>query len=426
MTHTPDMDSEAREPALATGPGRAGSPQHENGTGAPEDAAAFPVDLSPGALRRHFSAAFEPRPALYWTDLLCSATLGWGCFVLSSIQPAWSAAGMVLLLAATLALYRAVLFIHELTHLRRGSVRGFETVWNLLVGLPLMVPSLMYVGSHNEHHKRAIYGTDADPEYEALAFWSPLRIVASTATMFVIPAALVLRWGLFGPLSWLVPPARPFVVGRLSTLAINPRYVRPMPQGKNALRWRLQETGGAVLVWTVVAACALGWLGWEVLARWYVVGCGILTLNHLRTLAAHRYDRTGDVLTEGEQLLDSVNLVGPAWITALGAPVGLRYHALHHMLPALPYHSLGAVHRTLMREVPADSPYLQVSSQGIVKTVRTLLRRADGYRRSGGTRPGGRSGGSIGSQRPRGQSLGVGHPGTGTPSTSMARRGLVG
>eukprot|EP01035_Chromulina_nebulosa_P007781 gene7781-10516_t len=45
------------------------------------------------------------------------------------------------------------------------------------------------------------------------------------------------------------------------------------------------------------------------------------------------------------QYLDSVNVPPPGLLPALWAPVGLRYHALHHLLPSVPYHALGGVPR---------------------------------------------------------------------------------
>ena len=52
---------------------------------------------------------------------------------------------------AVLSLYRAVVFIHELAHLSPGRVPGFRVAWNLLCGIPLLVPSFLY-GSHRDHH----------------------------------------------------------------------------------------------------------------------------------------------------------------------------------------------------------------------------------------------------------------------------------
>ena len=53
---------------------------------------------------------------------------------------------------SVLALYRGVSFIHELTHLRSGAIPGFFWGWNLVIGVPLLVPSFMYAGVHQLHH----------------------------------------------------------------------------------------------------------------------------------------------------------------------------------------------------------------------------------------------------------------------------------
>jgi fatty acid desaturase len=59
-------------------------------------------------------------------------------------------------------------------------------------------------------------------------------------------------------------------------------------------------------------------------------------------------------------------------VTALVAPVGLRYHALHHYLPSLPYHSLGMVHRQLLAELPVDSAYRRTPHEGLIPTLQRL------------------------------------------------------
>src|SRR5512146_2150721 len=90
-----------------------------------------------------------PNSAIYWTDMLGSALLGYAAlFAAMFVQPAWLAIGAGLV--AILALFRAGSFIHELTHIKKGAVRGFRFTWNLIVGVPLLIPSFMYEGVHNQ------------------------------------------------------------------------------------------------------------------------------------------------------------------------------------------------------------------------------------------------------------------------------------
>jgi fatty acid desaturase len=100
----------------------------------------------------------------------------------------------------------------------------------------------------------------------------------------------------------------------------------------------------------------------------------VLTLNGLRTLGAHRYTNTGGEVTFLDQLLDSVNYPNRPFISALWAPVGLRFHALHHLFPSMPYHNLAQAHRRLMAELPADSPYRQTESPGLAMSLVQLWR----------------------------------------------------
>jgi fatty acid desaturase len=56
--------------------------------------------------------------------------------------------------------------------------------------------------------------------------------------------------------------------------------------------------------------------------------------------------------------------------------VGLRYHALHHLFPSLPYHSLGIAHRRLMAQLPADSPYRGTIRGSFLEAAREMWRSA--------------------------------------------------
>jgi len=328
------------------------------------------------ALRRRWSRVYQPNPLIYWPDMIGSTLLGWSAYVVAASGRYGLTVSLIAFVVATFALYRAALFIHELSHLKRGDLTGFGTVWNLVVGIPITVPSLTYISSHREHHKRSVFGTPQDPEYQPIAHWRPWRIIASGLPLLFVPALLLLRWGVLGPLSYLIPPLRRVVVGHVSTLVINPAYRRRMPRGRDKVRWALEETGAAIFVWSATASVFFGWLSLRWFAVWYAVAAGILLMNHMRTLAAHRYENEKWPMDLTGQYLDSVNLSAGSWITALAAPVGLRYHALHHLLPMVPYHALGTIHRALMAEMPSDSWYRAADGGGIVDTTRGLLRKA--------------------------------------------------
>ena len=331
--------------------------------------------LNVGEIVKEIGPDFESSRIIYWGDLLTSAFVGWAAFVISARVPFGSLPHAIATLVAVFAVLRAAQFIHELAHLKRGQIPGFELVWNLIIGIPFMIPSLMYVGSHMDHHQRMGFGTNDDPEYAQIARWSRLRIAAFVFAVALLPIALAVRWGVLGPLSRLFPPLRRFVVGRLSTLAINSNYVRQMPTGDQIKRWNAQEAGAAVFVWAVVGAVFAGWIPIEVVVQFCIVGGGVLSVNQARTLVAHGYENEGEPMDTEAQLLDSINLRGWPVLTALVAPVGLRYHALHHYLPFIPYHSLGLVHRRLLAELPQNAPY-RATLRDVVGTLRGLWRNA--------------------------------------------------
>ena len=66
-------------------------------------------------------------------------------------------------------------------------------------------------------------------------------------------------------------------------------------------------------------------------------------------------------------------------LAVLWAPVGLRYHALLHLMPSMPYHSLGKAHARLCDHLGADSTYLRSSHRGmaplVVRIARSTMRR---------------------------------------------------
>jgi fatty acid desaturase len=86
-------------------------------------------------------------------------------------------------------------------------------------------------------------------------------------------------------------------------------------------------------------------------------------------------------MSHAEQLADSNNIVGAGPMIWLLYPVGMRYHALHHLFPSMPYHNMAEAHRLLMRHLPAHSPYRATNRRGVFDAAGSLLRAMGAYSR---------------------------------------------
>jgi fatty acid desaturase len=313
----------------------------------------------------------QPTSPIYWADMLGAAALGYaGLAGALLLRPAWLA--LVSGLVAVLALYRAGSFIHELTHIRKGSIQGFRLVWNAIVGVPLLIPSFMYEGVHNQHHGKTYYGTADDPEYLPLASMRPWTLPLFLVVAALAPIGLFIRFAVLAPLSLLSKKLRAQVVGRYSGLQINPKFVRPAPEGQFARDWRWMEMACSIWAIGLLTAVATGVVPLRAFLIFLAVTSGTMFLNQIRTLVAHLWENEGDPMSVTAQYLDSVNVPPPGSLPALWAPVGLRYHALHHLLPGVPYHNLAEAHRRLCRELEAESVYHQANRRGLAPLVGRL------------------------------------------------------
>lgn len=319
----------------------------------------------------------EPNARIYWADFLFHIVLGWGAFVFTLASPTLSLQQGVAFVVCALALYRTAIFTHELAHLRKGALRGLRTTWNILCGFPFLVPHFTYRGVHNDHHVRDVYGTGEDGEYVPFATLPPYRMVLYVLLSFVLPLLLVVRFVVLVPLAYLSPKLRRLVWERASSLTIDVNYRRPIST-KKEWSWKVQEAVTFAYAAGAILLVALDVLPVAVLVLWYAVEAFILFVNSLRTLAAHAYRNPSDRhLDVPGQFLDSVNVPGNRFLTPLWAPVGLRYHATHHLFPALPYHALGKAHRRLVRDLPDNSSYLETSRSSLWDALRRLWREAD-------------------------------------------------
>jgi len=331
-----------------------------------------PSGLVVPEIKKMLNDCFEPNPTIYWADFLGSTILGYGSLVLTEMLPTFSALWFVGFLVSVFALYRAVLFTHELTHQDRRKLPGFSIAWNLLLGVPFLVPSFMYRGVHTDHHKKNSYATHEDGEYIAFGaspFW---KTVAYIAQSFYLPLVLAIRFGVIAPLSFLHPKLRQLVMKKASAMAIRFDADRKVPGGIDYRNWHILEALCFVYVWAMVYVFASGLLSMGTFAHVYAVIVCAFIVNSTRTVVAHRYrNKAFTELSFQDQLLDSVNLEGNPIIGELVAPVGLRFHALHHLFAAMPYHNLAKAHFRLREKLPKDSIYHLTVEPNLLSAFRT-------------------------------------------------------
>lgn len=347
---------------------------------------------------------FTPNPLLYWADFLATIVCGHLAFsatrrlpeLLSrfqiELQPAWVCllAQGLCFVASCLLYFRAVNFIHELVHLPERRFLGFRGAWNLLCGIPFLLPSFTY-HTHLDHHRRRMFGTRDDGEYIPLSHLSPWWLLVYLSQCCWAPLVAVVRFAVVTPLTWVSSGFRDFVHRRMSSLVMDPRYLRPLPTPADLRTIRLQELLCCLWCWALVLAgpriMPPNWLPGFLLQA-YLTSVVLIFLNSLRTLAAHRFWSDGGEKTFVEQLLDSVDIAGSAPWEWLLNPVGLRYHATHHLFPSLPYHNLRAAHLRLHAELPADSPYRQTAERSLFTALWGLWRRSWQRKGEGTSAPG--------------------------------------
>lgn len=312
-------------------------------------------------LARDLSA---PNPLIYWSDFLASAIVGYAGLAFAIMGSSiWVQllAGVV----SVLGLYRAGSFIHEVTHIKHSAVPGFRFGFNMVIGVPMLVPSYMYEGIHNLHHARTRYGTEQDPEYLPLALMKPWTLPIFILVSLLAPFALLFRNAVLAPLSLIFPPLRTIVVERYSGLVINPSFRRRRAEGEARRNWIWQEVAASIWAIALLAGAFTGFIPLKGFLIFLAITSGVAVLNQVRTLVAHLWENDGEQLNVTAQFLDSVNVPPPSLLPALWAPVGLRYHALHHLLPGVPYHALGEAHRRLNATLSADSAYHRANYKGL-------------------------------------------------------------
>ena len=295
----------------------------------------------------------EAKPMVYFADLLLCTFIGWGLFALA-VKGESFGWRLLAFMASSLLLYRAVGFIHELFH--QQSMKGFRILWHALAGVPLLIPFLLYLPIHQGHHNSKTYGTKDDGEYDQFHGHAPSMSIKLFALNLALPLALMVRFGILTPLSTVLPIVRREVIPNFVHMALRMPY--RAPEIKESLRRETYwvEAFCALFAWGLVALCFTGY--WRVWLFWFVLVVVIATLNTVRALGStHLYVEQMQGRGARGQLLDSLNVEGGGLLTHLLCPTGLRFHALHHVAPYLPYHALPQAHRRLMERLPSGSEY---------------------------------------------------------------------
>lgn len=317
---------------------------------------------------------FRVRPAVYWSDFAVSVTVAYLAATTYLVAPLFSWAQIIAFPIAIFWLYRLGSLVHEVAHLPHKEMRAFKVVWNLVVGVPTLTPSPFYTRHHRDHHSRRMYGTVQDPEYviNVCKRGSWASILAYLAFMLVFPLLVFLRF-LLAPLTFLHPKLREFVLTRASSLTFNWQYERKLTAFD-----RKAVTAIELLCWLratmIPVSVLIGMNHWTRMPLLYLLGASIVVLNQMRQVADHHFESSGDILNLPDHILDSCNYTGKDPLTWLFFPFGIRYHALHHLFPTMPYHNLPAAHAFLVGQLPADSPYRSLDQPGWWSVARKMFR----------------------------------------------------
>ncbi len=314
----------------------------------------------------------------YWTDFLVALICGYTAATIYLLAPLGSWPQLAAFPVAVFWLYRLGSLIHEVCHLGAHEMRAFKVCWNLFVGVFTFTPSPFFTRHHRDHHSLRMYGTPEDPEYVAnvLEGGNWRSALGYSLFMLVFPLLVFLRF-LLAPLTFLHPRLRAVVLERASSLTLNTRYRRHVTAfDRKAIT--AVELLCFVRAVAILAAVGSGAAHPSRIPLLYLLGLTTFVMNQMRQLADHHFQGDGTVAPLEAHILDSCNFTGSDPLTWLFFPFSIKYHALHHLFPSLPYHNLSAAHDHLIRTLPADSPYRRLDQPGWWPVARRTIWGAPG------------------------------------------------
>ncbi len=326
-----------------------------------------------GLLKGHF----RHKPHFYFLDLFLCLVLGYGgAAVYLTLSWKHPVLEVVSLVTAAAALFRLGCFIHEIAHMPRGAMRAFKVAWNITAGIPLGIPSFLYL-NHLHHHSTKTYGTSGDGEYLPLRQEGGWKVFLS---LLQIPLTLLLvpyRFLILVPATLLIPGGRPWLLKNASSYTMVPAY-RYGKEPRSEAWWLWADLATSAWLWSTAFLFWTGAVPAAIAAKFQLLVFLGVCFNGFRNLFAHTYRSDGRPKDHFQQFEDSITIQAPWVVEKLFFPVGLKYHALHHLFPNIPYHEMGAVHRILTENLPEDSFYRKNVPSGLGDAARGLFFPAGG------------------------------------------------
>jgi len=292
--------------------------------------------------------------AIYWIDFFTCAIFGWYFFFLTIYSDK-----LIVMIPAfffgTILIYRGQLFIHEVVH-QRKNITGLALAYEIFFGWPNSYPSYIH-DPHLAHHGKKTYGTKEDAEYTPHINDSWLKMLQPIISSLLLPIFSTIRFCLLPPLMIFFPLNwKKKIYQHASTLIVEIKYKRPIKSDVEIKTMMINDLICSLYRWAFITVLVLGIIPLKTLWVWLAMIFIASALNMYRTKIAHRYLGDGKPMSQEGQLLDSVTVSG-SFLSAIWAPVGLRYHSAHHLYPVMPYHNLGKLHAYLSSPEMSDHPY---------------------------------------------------------------------
>jgi fatty acid desaturase len=196
-------------------------------------------------------------------------------------------------------------------------------------------------------------------------------VLAYALKIMAMPILVFLRF-LLVPFTFLTPEIREWTLRHASALTFNRQYERRLtPTDRRAIL--AAEIPCCLRAALIPLLVLLGLNHWTRIPLLYALAVATVALNHLRFLADHHCDGDGSHTDMESHITDSCNFTTNDPLTLLFFPFSIRYHALHHLFPSMPYHNLKRAHEHLVATLPPDSPYHGLERPGWWSVARRAI-----------------------------------------------------